>query len=151
SLFLAGGCRVCDEVLTRASRVPICDDCLSSFEPVSRQICDVCGVPLPSFASRDAERRLCPACQNKTYAFDHARSFALSDRALVRATLLLKFEGFERRGSWFAARLVELVNGEAEKLRADVVVPVPLHRVREKERGYNQADLLAKPLAKKLG
>jgi len=151
SVFLAGGCRVCDEVLTRASRVPVCDDCLASFEQVSRQICDVCGVPLPSFATRDAGQRLCPACQNKTYAFDHARSFALYDRALVKAILLLKFERIDPLGAWFAGRLVELVNREAEKLAADVVVPVPLHRAREKERGYNQADLLAKPLAKKLG
>ena len=34
---------------------------------------------------------------------------------------------------------------------ADVVVPVPLHRQRERERGYNQAALIAKPLAKRLG
>jgi predicted amidophosphoribosyltransferase len=34
---------------------------------------------------------------------------------------------------------------------ADVVVPVPLHRQRERERGYNQADLIARPLARKLG
>jgi len=35
-------------------------------------------------------------------------------------------------------------------LAADVVVPVPLHRQREQERGYNQAALIAKPLAKRL-
>ena len=34
--------------------------------------------------------------------------------------------------------------------QADVVVPVPLHRQRERERGYNQAALIAKPLAKLL-
>jgi competence protein ComFC len=34
---------------------------------------------------------------------------------------------------------------------ADVIVPVPLHRQRERERGYNQAALIAKPLAKLLG
>jgi ComF family protein len=36
-------------------------------------------------------------------------------------------------------------------LQADVVVPVSLHRRRERERGYNQAALIAKPLAKRLG
>src|SRR5262249_11634822 len=149
-VLLAGGCRVCDQVLTGASRVPICDECLASFEPVPRQICDVCGVPLPAFADRDGARRLCPPCGNKTYAFDHVRSFGLYNRALVKAILLLKFERIAPLGAWFAARLAELVAREAEKLQADVVVPVPLHRIREKERGYNQADLLAGPLARKL-
>jgi ComF family protein len=68
---------------------------------------------------------------------------------LVRAIVLLKFERMEPLGRWFAGRLAEVVRREA--LAADVVVPVPLHRQRERERGYNQADLIARPLARKLG
>jgi ComF family protein len=93
---------------------------------------------------------ICPACQDKTYAFDCARSFAVYQGALVRAILLLKFEQMEPLGAWFAQRLAELANIEGEKLAADVVVPVPLHRDRERERGYNQAALISKPLAKRL-
>ena len=92
----------------------------------------------------------CPACQDRTYAFDRARSFALYENAIVRAILLLKFEQIEPLGAWFADRLAEVVNSEANRLAADVVVPVPLHRERERERGYNQAALLSKPLAKRL-
>ena len=150
SIFLSAECRVCEEVLTRASRLPICEECLASFEPLTRQICDVCGVPLPAFAGASVQPRFCPPCQNRTYAFDRVRSFALYDRALVKAILLLKFERIDPLGSWFAGRLAELIERDPERLGADVVVPVPLHRVREKERGYNQAELLAKPLAKRL-
>ena len=39
---------------------------------------------------------------------------------------------------------------ERDRFEADVVVPVPLHRQRERERGYNQAALISKPLAKRL-
>jgi ComF family protein len=150
SIFLSADCRVCEDALTRASRLPICDECLASFEPLTRQICDVCGVPMPTFAGVTSPPRFCPPCQNRAYAFDRVRSFALYDRALVKAILLLKFERIDPLGSWFAARLAELVERDREKLAADVIVPVPLHRLREKERGYNQAELLAKPLAKRL-
>jgi ComF family protein len=150
SIFLSADCRVCGDTLTRAGRLPICDECLASFEPLTTQICDVCGVPLPTFAGGTSPPRFCPPCQNRTYAFDRVRSFALYDRALVKAILLLKFERIDPLGSWFAARLAELVERDREKLAADVIVPVPLHRLREKERGYNQAELLAKPLAKRL-
>jgi ComF family protein len=74
----------------------------------------------------------------------------LYESGVVRAILLLKFEQVEPLGAWFAERLAELVKTEGDKMAADVVVPVPLHREREKERGYNQAALLSKPLAKKL-
>src|SRR3989440_11754570 len=62
--------------------------------------------------------------------------------------MLLKFERMEPLGRWFAERLVEVARREA--ITVDIVVPVPLHRQRERERGYNQADLIARPLAKRL-
>ena len=64
---------------------------------------------------------------------------------------MLKFERIEPLGAWFADRLAEMSRREGETLAADVVVPVPPHRQRERERGYNQADLVAKPLTKRLG
>jgi ComF family protein len=150
SVFFPAGCRICERLLTTASRVPICDDCLESFERVSGILCEVCGRPLPGLARNLEQPLICPACQDKTYAFDCARSFAVYQGALVRAILLLKFEQMEPLGAWFAQRLAELANIEGEKLAADVVVPVPLHRDRERERGYNQAALISKPLAKRL-
>src|SRR6267142_775663 len=93
---------------------------------------------------------LCPACQDRTDAFDRARSFAVYQNAVVRAILLLKFEQIEPLGAWFEKRLAEMVGAEGDRLEAEVVVPVPLHRERERERGYNQAELLSKPLAKRL-
>jgi len=101
-------------------------------------------------AREPQEPLLCPACQDKTYAFERARSFALYEDAVVRAILLLKFEQIEPLGAWFAQRLAEIVSTEGGAMAADVVVPVPLHRERERERGYNQAALLSKPLAKRL-
>jgi competence protein ComFC len=85
------------------------------------------------------------------YAFDRVRSWAVYEGALVRAILLLKFENIDPLGDLFARLLAELVTNGGTGFQADVVVPVPLHRQRERERGYNQAALIAKPLAKRLG
>lgn len=63
-----------------------------------------------------------------------ARSFAIYKGPFVRAILLLKFEQIAPLGIWFAGRLAALIQNEAEKLAADVVVP--LHRQRESERGH---------------
>src|SRR5260370_22314921 len=144
------GCRICERLLTTASRVPLCGECLSSFERAPNIICDVCGRPLSGLAREPEQPLLSPPCQHRTYAFARARSFALYQGSVARAILLLKFEQIEPLGAWFAERLAELVNAEGAALTADVVVPVPLHRQRERERGYNQAALLSMPLAKPL-
>jgi ComF family protein len=63
---------------------------------------------------------------------------------------LLKHERIEPLGKWFGQRLAELVRQGGERMSADVIVPVPLHRDRNRERGYNQVDLFGRPLAKLL-
>jgi predicted amidophosphoribosyltransferase len=151
SVFFPTGCRICDKLLVDASRVPFCEECLDSFEGPPEEKCETCGQGLLWMTVREGEPLLCRTCQPKTYAFERARSYGIYDRSLVRAIILLKWERMEPLGEWFAGRLAEMVRQEAGLLAADLVVPVPLHRERERQRGYNQAGLISKPLAWKLG
>jgi len=77
SVFFPLGCRICEALLASASRVPICAECLASFVRVPGILCEICGRPLPGLARNEGEPLLCPACQDRTYAFEKARSFAL--------------------------------------------------------------------------
>lgn len=88
---------------------------------------------MPDMSAEANEGLKCAAC--RTYAFDCARSFALYENEIVRAIVLLKFERIKPLAKWFVARLVKIVAQNVDALGADVVVPVPLHRDREKERG----------------
>jgi competence protein ComFC len=154
SVFFPGPCRICTATLTNASRIPICETCLASFERIREPICNCCGRPFPATASAaaaaPAEKQLCRLCRTDFYAFDRARTFATYDDALGGAILLLKYEEVTRLGNWFADRLAEIAKREIPEWRPDVVVPVPLHADRQRERGYNQAELIARPLAKRL-
>jgi competence protein ComFC len=164
SVFYPAGCSLCERLLTRASRVPICDECLTSFAALPAEVCEICGSPVAALfsapvsdrsapsSSPDAEHTNlsgCIACQGRTYAFERVRSYAAYDGQLIRAIILLKFERIEPLAGWFATRLAGVAKRDG--LAADVVVSVPLHRHRERERGYNQADLIARPLARRLG
>ena len=144
-------CRICEHLLTRASRIPICDNCLASFTLLPEKICVTCGRPLEAYPFREGETLMCPACIAGKYEFNRARSYAVYEGALVRAILLLKFEEMTPLGRWFGERLAEVARRDSEPIAADVVVPVPLHRDRQRERGYNQADLIGRPLARRLG
>lgn len=151
SVLFPAPCRICDELLTSASRISICDRCLSGFERITEPMCQCCGRPFISPHAADAIQPLCRLCRIGAYAFDRARSYGVYDEALSAAVVLLKYEGVQPLGDWFAGRLAELVQQHAKDWRVDLVVPVPLHAGRLRERGYNQAELIAKPLAKQLG
>lgn len=151
SVLLPADCRICERLLLHCSRIPICEECIASFHRTPEKICACCGLPLEGMSTAADEKILCGACRKGRFAFDRARSFALYEGELIRAVLLLKFQRVEPLGKWFAAQLAAVVAREAQDLKADIVVPVPLHRERHKERGYNQAEMLSRPLAKSLG
>ena len=151
ALVAPGGCRICSEPLAEASRLPICRNCLESFQRIVDPICSVCGRPLGPWITVGPEAPHCQLCRRNVYAFSLARSYALYDEALTRAIVLLKYDAISPLGEWFGARLEELARRAPEALVADVVVPVPLHPSRLRERGYNQAELIARPLARRLG
>jgi ComF family protein len=154
SVVFPAGCRICEQLLTTATRIPICNDCLNSFRPIADTACDKCGRPVQGDWESDDEVFVCPTCKNDEwggYAFERVRSWAVYEGALVRAILLLKFDEIDPLGKLFARWLADVVVEGGAAFQADVVVPVSLHRQRERELGYNQAALIAKPLAKRLG
>jgi ComF family protein len=150
SVFFPAGCRLCDQLLTNARRLPLCDECLSSFQVVPSGSCDLCELPGIFDPEFPKEMSLCGDCQRHRFGFQLARSYGLYEGTLARAVLLLKHERIEPLGAWFAAGLAEVVQTNAERLAADVIVPVPLHRQRARERGFNQVELFGRPLAKLL-
>ena len=150
SVFFPAGCRLCDQLLTDARRLPLCDNCLSSFQKIPPGSCDLCGQPGTFDPEFPKALSTCPDCQHHRFAFQLARSYGFYEGTLARAILLLKHEQIEPLGTRFAICLAELVQNEGGRLAADVIVPVPLHRQRTRERGFNQVDLFGRPLAKRL-
>lgn len=150
SLLFPAPCRLCGDVLTTAGFIPICEECLASLTPLTGSCCDLCGRPFASEFATDAASPLCFACRRGVYAFDRARSYGSYTDEMARAISLLKYEQVLSLGKWFAARLREKVEAAPEIFKSDVVVPVPLHPARRRERGYNQAELIARPLARQL-
>jgi len=105
-------------------------------------ICQICGVTLESPG-------LCNSCQSAPPSYEALRSWALYDGPLRNAIHKLKYSGDMSLGEILARFLYDLL----AKLgwRVDLITPVPLGLARHAERGYNQAALLARPLALRSG
>ncbi len=151
SVVIPGSCKVCKAPLKTASRIPVCERCLGSLQRIQEGICGRCGRPFLSAVAAQVENPQCRLCRQGRYAFDLARSFAIYDEILARLVILLKHQAVRPLGDWCANRLVELLAGTPRLAEADLIVPVPLHPFRRKERGYNQAEWIARPLARRLG
>jgi ComF family protein len=138
-------CPLCASRLDAGRRDPVCGTCWASFARLSPPLCGVCGVPRPSESAG-----ACPGCREAAPPFDYARAAASYGGAVREAIHGLKFGG--RRS--LARPLGDLVVEQCMTTlpaRPDALVPVPLARSRERERGFNQAALLAERVGEACG
>jgi ComF family protein len=126
-----------------------CPTCVASIKPVSGPWCASCGRTLAAAISG-----LCAVCY-----LDPLPLVAVRCAGLLEGPLRVAIHRLKYRGRTAGARaLAELLVTPARSSLAAVavpsavmVVPVPLHAMRQRDRGYNQAALLAEPLAAALG
>jgi len=111
-------------------------------------LCPACGAPHPGYLA--GLERLCAECVQRRPVFSQARAlfrYLGSGRALVHA---LKYT----RGAWLVPDLRVFLADQPDFLdfaRGCVLVPVPLHKRRERERGFNQSLLVARAVAAEAG
>jgi ComF family protein len=141
-------CQACGETRFCGRFAFLCDACFSSAPPLEPPWCERCGLPFAGLAGQGAE---CPNCRGAELEFDQARS-AVRFRGVVRRAIHgLKYQG---ELFWIPALEAWFLEGAARHLAGEtveVVVPVPLHPVRERQRGLNQAAVLARALARARG
>jgi ComF family protein len=143
-------CRVCGMPLMGVGAVPVCDGCTSRIQSQSMTLCDRCGEALDVESMRFAgsqraeQNQECSSCRRVPPPFARAVAYGTYDDELRELVHLLKYE----RASWvagmlggrLAAAITTLESAAAKEL---VVVAVPLFPLKEQQRGYNQAVLLA--------
>jgi ComF family protein len=119
-----------------------CPACQAAVQPYPSVCCPRCGRP-----TLDAGR-LCPACQGRSVVIDGLLATGAFTPPLQSAIYNLKYHGVRGLVEPLGDRLAQ--TWRTAGLHGGVIVPVPLHPDRLAERGYNQAELLARALAERL-
>ena len=113
----------------------LCENCWHGHSWLNGAVCERCGTPV--FADQ------CGQCQSNPLQFiDGIRSASYFEDNPIRSAIhFLKYRNHKAVAATLGQILVDTY--QRHDLRADVIVPVPLHASRQRERGYNQCELLA--------
>ena len=123
----------------------VCLPCQDDL-PILAQSCRQCGQFLTSLAE------YCGKCLVNPPPFSRLYALFPYEPPLIQLILRLKFQGDLKAARWFGQRLA--VCAEVlwqDEAKPDLILPVPLHAKRLRERGFNQALEIAKPFAKASG
>ncbi len=142
ALLLAPSCAACRAPLPHPTRGVVCAACWTSIVPIAPPICDGCGDPLRSWRVLTIAR--CARCRQPGRILGRMRAIGPYDGTLRAVIHALKYDGRRSVAAGLAALLER--RGTAVLDGADLVVPVPLHRARQRRRGFNQAEAIARRL-----
>lgn len=137
-------CPVCGDVV-RGSGKWICPDCYRKLSFVQQPVCKKCGKELVS----DREE-YCPDCQKHKRSFEYGRALLNYDEVTKRSLAAVKYHNKREYLDFYARVTAARYEKVIRRMDADLLVPVPVHTSRRRQRGFNQAEELAVRLGRLL-
>ncbi len=138
-------CLLCRGAPLEGERTGLCTSCRAGLEAIEGPHCPRCGCPA------GAEDAPCRNCAGKVFTFSRMRALAPFNDSMQRLIHMLKYEGRTPVGRVLGQALGEALAGDALVGDALMILPVPLHGSRQRERGYNQSALIARAAGAALG
>lgn len=129
-------CPICGEIAPG-----ICMDCGVQLKVVRQPYCYQCGKPVDS-----AEQEYCPDCLKGHHSYTQGCGMLLYEGKVKEAIHKIKYNNKREYLETFAGLLARYGEKKIKLWRPEVLVPIPMYPKKQKIRGYNQAEILAKLL-----
>jgi ComF family protein len=143
-------CHICRSFILNDSRPNnhFCPDCLNSFSKISPPLCPICGIPFESFSE---ENHLCEECLRKRPFFDALGAPYLYEGRIMDAIHQMKYAGKTYLADSLGPLMASFATNWLDNPEGLLMMPVPLHPKKLRERGFNQSLLLARTMMPVLG
>ncbi len=140
NLIFTETCFSCNQRI-QANEKYLCQECELKLDFIT-DICPKCGAELS-----DTE---CRYCREGNYVFTKARSLFQFNKQIQALIHNLKYNEISGVAKYLTEKTVTYLKEFQPFGEIDFICPVPLHKVKKRERGYNQAELISKNLASQL-
>ncbi len=138
--------------LAHLSRVPVCRSCWAELRPQSGILCLHCGEALGAHPFADEERApgawLCRPCRLLPPPFERAVAWGRYGGTLRALLHLPKYDGMEAIAAPLGRHMAAQIAAQPLMPKQMTLVPVPLFAAKRRQRGFNQAEALARAVAK---
>ena len=136
-------CPICDKVLAIPERRKgICPSCAGTLPWVCGPYCLKCGKPLA-----DERKEYCASCLSREHLFIQGRSVFCYEKALRDSVLRMKFHNRREYLDFYAKAISASAGSFLHAVKPAVLLPVPMHPKKVRERGFDQCRLLGAKLS----
>ena len=135
-------CYFCGKI----NETPLCPSCQKKVVYIKEPRCKTCGKPI-----RYAEKEYCEDCKREELYYDQGKSAWLHKDPVAFSVYQFKYHNRRVFAEFYAKEMWRLYGKKIKDWNIDTIVPVPLHWKRRLDRGYNQAEILARYLGEYSG
>ena len=129
----------------KISKEYICKDCIEKITYIEEPVCKKCGKPI-----RYEEAEYCGDCAKTVFSYEQGKSIWLHTDAVRWSVYQFKYHNRRIFGKFYAQELFRIYGKWIRENNINVIIPIPLHKKRQRNRGYNQSEIVARELGKLL-
>ncbi len=137
-------CPVCQEVATPKGQ-KICPECRKKIKFIKEPRCKRCSKPINSH-----EAEFCFDCSKKTFSYEKGMALCVYDKIMKTSITNFKYNNRREFADFYVDEIVDRFEREIMQINPDALIPIPIHSSKLKKRGFNQAELLAEKIGKRL-
>lgn len=136
-------CPLCDDVLFPGQS--ICTGCVKEVKLMREPVCKKCGKALT-----DERREFCTDCGKKKHFYCQGKAVFSYEGKIKSSMYRFKYANKREYAAFYAEKAAYLYENWVREKQIEIIVPVPMYFLKKRRRGYNQAEVFAKQLGKKL-
>ncbi|HEX3021494.1 MAG TPA: double zinc ribbon domain-containing protein [Lachnospiraceae bacterium] len=137
-------CPVCGDIIIPKGN-DICDKCMDIFQIINDPKCMKCGKPL-----LQDEQEFCFDCSIRKHSYNKGMALWVYDSNVKRSIAEYKYHSRREYSEYYIKQLLSNYSEDIVRINPDALIPIPLHKTKLKERGFNQATILANGIGKAL-
>ncbi len=141
-------CPFCDKVLFHSILVPrefVCNCCRNKPEYIKEPVCYKCGKPIV-----DKKQEYCYDCEKKRKEYIQGKALWIYKDEVRESLYRFKYCNRQEYATYYGLELVNVYGEWMKKCGVQAIIPIPLSKKRMRQRGFNQAALVADEIGKRM-
>ncbi len=139
-------CIFCRDLIPLYEKRGVCGSCEPDLPWVVGCTCEKCGKPV----SIETTKNMCSDCTKREYAYTRGWAVLLYAGRVREMVYRFKYSGHLQYAPVLGEIMVTYIKQKTDTKIFDILIPVPMHKTKQKQRGYNQAALLAAAISDRL-
>ncbi|MEG0963692.1 MAG: ComF family protein, partial [Lachnospiraceae bacterium] len=125
---------------------PVCTACEKKLEYVTEPVCKKCGKPI-----ENEQQEYCYDCKKHNKEYQQGKAVWVHKGEVKASIYRFKYQNRQEYARYYAQEMVRIYGRWITSCCIDGIVPIPIHKSKRRQRGYNQAELIAREIGRTMG